>query len=84
MVGALENIEEFGVAGALTGPVVRGDGKTVKRHLDALGQLKPEWLTLYKMMGQEAVEIAAKHGSISPEVAKRLFALLAVQGMNGD
>jgi predicted short-subunit dehydrogenase-like oxidoreductase (DUF2520 family) len=77
MVGALQNIEEFGVAGALTGPIVRGDAKTVRRHLDALEPLKPEWVDLYKVLGQEAVEIAVRHGSISQEVAKRLFALLA-------
>lgn len=79
MVGALENIEEFGVAGALTGPIVRGDGKTVQRHLEALDGLKPEWVTLYKILGQEAVEIAARHGSISPEIAKRLLGMLALQ-----
>jgi predicted short-subunit dehydrogenase-like oxidoreductase (DUF2520 family) len=78
MVGALQNIEEFGVPGALTGPAVRGDARTIHRHLEALEQLKPEWVTVYKVLGQEAVEIAARHGSISPDVAKRLFALLAL------
>ena len=76
MVGALQNIEEFGVAGALTGPVVRGDSRTIQRHMKALEDLKPEWVTVYKVLGQEAVEIAARHGSITPEEARRLFALL--------
>lgn len=76
MVGALQNIEEFGVAGALTGPVVRGDSRTIQRHIKALNDLKPEWVTVYKVLGQEAVEIAARHGSITPDDAKRLFALL--------
>lgn len=76
MVGALQNIEEFGVAGALTGPVVRGDSRTIQRHIKALDDLKPEWVTVYKVLGQEAVEIAARHGSITPDEAKRLFVLL--------
>jgi predicted short-subunit dehydrogenase-like oxidoreductase (DUF2520 family) len=34
--GTLENAREFGLADALTGPVVRGDAGTIKRHLDVL------------------------------------------------
>ncbi len=34
--GTVENVDELGPAGALTGPVARGDGETVARHLDAL------------------------------------------------
>lgn len=76
MVGALQNIEEFGVGGALTGPVVRGDAKTIHNHLQALAALRPEWTTAYKVLGQEAVEIAARNGSISPDIARNLFQLL--------
>ena len=36
LVGAASNAREGGPAGALTGPVVRGDTDTVARHLDVL------------------------------------------------
>lgn len=79
MVGALQNIEEFGVGGALTGPVVRGDAKTIRSHLKALDELKPEWVEAYKVLGQDAVEIAARNGSISPDVARKLFSLMQLK-----
>jgi predicted short-subunit dehydrogenase-like oxidoreductase (DUF2520 family) len=34
--GTVENVDELGPAGALTGPVARGDDETVARHVDAL------------------------------------------------
>lgn len=79
MVGALQNIEEFGVGGALTGPIVRGDAKTIRNHLKALDDLKPEWVETYKVLGQDAVEIAARKGSISPDIARQLFSLLQIK-----
>jgi predicted short-subunit dehydrogenase-like oxidoreductase (DUF2520 family) len=34
--GTVDNIDELGPAGALTGPVARGDDETLARHVDAL------------------------------------------------
>ncbi len=36
VTGTVENVDELGPAGALTGPVARGDDETVARHVDAL------------------------------------------------
>jgi predicted short-subunit dehydrogenase-like oxidoreductase (DUF2520 family) len=76
MVGALENIEEFGVEQALTGPVARGDAETLNRHVEALNQLDPELVTLYKVLGQRAVEIAARGGGLNADKARRLLEIL--------
>jgi len=76
MVGALQNIEEFGVAGALTGPISRGDEETIRKHKNALEELSPEIRRAYNLLGQEAVEIAARGGKITPEKARRLLDLL--------
>jgi predicted short-subunit dehydrogenase-like oxidoreductase (DUF2520 family) len=78
MVSALQNIEELGTAASLTGPVTRGDEKTIQTHLQALEELPPGILSSYKILGQEAVELAARSGSISPEKAKRLLELLKI------
>lgn len=78
MVSALQNIEELGTAASLTGPIARGDEKTVKAHLEALEQMPPEILRVYKILGQEAVNLAASSGGISPEQAKRLYNLLQI------
>ena len=76
MVGALQNIEEFGVPNALTGPIVRGDEKVIGRHIEALRQLRPGILKAYKVLGQEAVDIAVRHGSIPVDTANRIASML--------
>jgi predicted short-subunit dehydrogenase-like oxidoreductase (DUF2520 family) len=84
MVSALQNIEEFGTAASLTGPIARGDEKTIRAHIDALDQLPPEILRVYKILGQEAVNLAVRSGGISPALAKRLFGLLRLEVEGND
>lgn len=57
MDNTLENIRELGVTDALTGPIARGDVNTVAEHLKTLNTI-PEVLSLYKILGKEAVHIA--------------------------
>ncbi len=48
ITGSLGNIEHFGTQSALTGPIVRGDINTLKKHLEVLDlNLQP----LYKQLG---------------------------------
>ena len=84
MVSALQNMEEFGTAASLTGPVARGDEKTIKAHLEALEQLPPEMSRVYRVLGQEAVNLAARSGGISPEQARRLYVLLRLEVEGND
>jgi predicted short-subunit dehydrogenase-like oxidoreductase (DUF2520 family) len=68
MRGALEEVERRGPTAALTGPIRRGDVETVTRHLAALAGLdagspgKPPKAGVYRMLGQIALEIAARAG----------------------
>ncbi len=69
MEGALDEVERRGPTAALTGPIRRGDVETVNRHLEALAGLdsgspesKPRKADLYRMLGQIALEIAARAG----------------------
>lgn len=52
----LNNIFEKGVRDSLTGPVERGDVKTLKRHLSVLQDGRVE--LIYKLLSLEALEIA--------------------------
>lgn len=61
--GALDNVSQFGVAGALTGPVARGDLETVHLHLRTL---RPRDAALYAVLGQRALERAG--AELSPEI----------------
>jgi predicted short-subunit dehydrogenase-like oxidoreductase (DUF2520 family) len=57
--GALRNISAHGTTAGLTGPIRRGDAKTIQRHLEAL-RGKPELVETYRALARRAVEIAAR------------------------
>jgi predicted short-subunit dehydrogenase-like oxidoreductase (DUF2520 family) len=66
--GALENVHYHGPAGALTGPVVRGDVETVLLHLS---RLSGDERALYSLLGREALALARERG-MDPRVAERM------------
>ncbi len=74
---ALENARRLGTAGALTGPIVRGDLGTVRLHLDALRRLAPDVVPLYVALSRRALAIAQARGDLGPERTAELLALLA-------
>jgi len=54
----LDNVFRLGTAGALTGPIARGDDKVVARQIEALAAWDPRMAALYKQLGTIAVELA--------------------------
>lgn len=58
--GSLENVRKLGPAKALTGPIARGDAKTVKHHVYEIEQKLPELLDIYNVLGRETVNLAMK------------------------
>ncbi|MCL6472967.1 MAG: DUF2520 domain-containing protein [Firmicutes bacterium] len=74
--GTISNIEEVGTVDALTGPIARGDTKTVKQHLEALKNLDSDIIDIYKSLGRLTVDIALKKGTISEEEATRIIEML--------
>jgi len=72
----VENLEAVGLPDALTGPIARGDVDTVKRHLQALGDVAPELASVYKGLGRSTIPIALAKGRIGEEKAKELERLL--------
>ncbi len=73
--GTLQNVKEFGWEKALTGPVVRGDVGTVRRHLVALAPF-PAQDAVYRSLGLAALDLAAKRG-LPPARVRALRRLLA-------
>jgi predicted short-subunit dehydrogenase-like oxidoreductase (DUF2520 family) len=61
LAGAASNATEGGAAGALTGPVVRGDAATVARHLDVLAA-DPHTRELYRRLALESLTLAGPEG----------------------
>lgn len=54
----LANVDELGLAAALTGPVARGDADTVAAHLDSL---PPDERDTYRALAAAALRLAADH-----------------------
>jgi predicted short-subunit dehydrogenase-like oxidoreductase (DUF2520 family) len=72
--GTLQNVKTLGPAGALTGPVMRGDVATVRKHLDALDS-EPEARAVYAALGKRILRLAEK-GGLAESRVKALRRLL--------
>lgn len=70
----VQNLEESGFGNALTGPVARGDAETIEKHLSVL-QNDRELLSLYKQLGNVALEISKENETINSQQIETLRAL---------
>ena len=73
--GTLQNVNKFDAGSALTGPVARGDEKSLKKHLEALHEF-PELRDLYATMAYRSLQIAKRKNCLSGDKIKALEALL--------
>jgi predicted short-subunit dehydrogenase-like oxidoreductase (DUF2520 family) len=76
IAGTLGNIEKVGIPEALTGPIARGDVKTVEDHLKAIESTSPELLKIYKALGLHTVDIATAKGTLNKPSAQTLKSIL--------
>lgn len=67
---ALNAYEGGGAAGTLTGPVVRGEEETIRRHMDALAAIDPRLLVAYKDALRVIVDAAERARRIDDERAR--------------
>jgi predicted short-subunit dehydrogenase-like oxidoreductase (DUF2520 family) len=74
MRGTLENLSELGLPDALTGPIARGDARTILSHQRALDGL-PEIAEIYESLGRQTVALARELGQLQPEQLQRLSLL---------
>ncbi len=79
--GTVKNLEQVGIPKALTGPIERGDVKTIEGHLAAFDGMMPEGKKIYCEMGRIAVDVAEAKGSIRAETKERLLKLLNVKSV---
>jgi predicted short-subunit dehydrogenase-like oxidoreductase (DUF2520 family) len=71
----LKNIEERGALHSLTGPVARGDVKTVEAHLNALKEMGLE-REVYRVLSRVAQGMSSRRGGLTDETMKRFNDLL--------
>lgn len=66
----VENVARLGADQALTGPIVRGDAGTVRRHLAALAAKAPHLLEAYVANARRALDRAVRSGRLDEAKAK--------------
>jgi predicted short-subunit dehydrogenase-like oxidoreductase (DUF2520 family) len=79
MQGAIDNLNQMGLPQALTGPVARGDVESVAQHVEALRQVSPEVLEIYRRLAEESIPITLARGELSNQKAEALRELLTPQ-----
>ncbi len=75
IMGTLKNIERNGPSGALTGPIARGDIKTIEDHRKKLEKKLRKFLQVYDVLGRHTVEVALEKGTIDHRAAEKLLGM---------
>ena len=70
------NLESMGLPNAVSGPYVRGDIGTVRKHLAALEAAAPDVLPLYRELALLALPLAVEKGVLPEERSEEIRAIL--------
>lgn len=74
--GTIDNLASSSPEEALTGPVARGDLKTLRDHGLALRRDLPHLVPAYAALSVETVRLAVRAGTLEPDRAQEVLALL--------
>lgn len=73
IVSTLNAVKASSPREALTGPIERGDVRTVRLHLRELNRTLPYLIPFYTVMGMETIRLAIKKGTLSTKQAAVLL-----------
>jgi len=62
--GSVDTLASCNLPDALTGPMSRGDVRTIEKHLHAMEDGMESYLQIYKLMGLEALKLAKAKGKM--------------------
>lgn len=80
---SLANAEKLGPAGALTGPLARGDIPTLKANLDALDEVFPEVARAYRAVSLMGLRLVIEQGEVDDATIAGMKAFLE-EGLSGS
>lgn len=80
---SLDNVAAQGPLAALTGPLSRGDVRTIADHLQALGRDAPDVLPLYRCLGTATLELVRQRAEVDHTTLLTLAELLIDPGPSG-
>ena len=75
--GTLNNIDKQGIHNALSGPISRGDIRTIQHHVNSISQELPDYINLYNALGRYTIPIAEAQQNIAKETAIKLREILS-------
>ena len=62
LASTVEDLFRSGAQQSITGPVVRGDTRTVEAHLEALRSAYPDDIDVYRILARTVLELAQERG----------------------
>ena len=74
--GTVKQFFQLGAVQALTGPIARGDQAVVQQQLQKVTSLDSQWGELYRLLGQQALELAKTRGKLNAEQLQGLAQIL--------
>ena len=72
----MEDLFRSGARQSITGPVVRGDTRTVEAHLEALRTSHPGDVDVYRVLARTVLDLARERGDLDAATLQRFEALL--------
>lgn len=76
MRATLDNISRHGTQDSLSGPIARGDHATISKHLNELSKAPKLTTKAYKVLGQQAINLAEQSEKLEYRTLQRLRSLL--------
>lgn len=80
----ISNLHKYGSMKALTGPVERGDFSVVRDHLEMMSKKCPEFIEVYRILGETAVNMSLDKGSLDMKSAKKISKILSNNNKTGS
>lgn len=73
---SIQNALSVSPSKGLTGPVARGDSRSIEAHLQAIHDHIPQLTSVYGVLTTETIHLATRSGKISPEKAVELLDII--------
>lgn len=76
LASTMEDLFRSGAKQSITGPVVRGDTRTIEAHLDALRAFYSADIDVYRVLARTVLELAEERGDLDAATLARFDTLL--------
>jgi predicted short-subunit dehydrogenase-like oxidoreductase (DUF2520 family) len=76
LASTMEDLFRSGARQSITGPVVRGDTRTIEAHLEALRATHPDDIDVYRILARTVLELAQERGDLDAQTLARFDSLL--------